>query len=195
MNFEDNHRFCFEFFNDENGNKLINFIRGDLNTKVYLYNFNNLEEGNLVPNYKAIAVDKEKYKFVISEGIKFLNQNNIKDIVWIDVCGYLKKCNTFDIAEMQVPMERNVKTLWGINSKMPKDIKLYLNSLDKYLGIETIKECDETTNCIYLSVFNDNYNDYSQKLTEFVNKNGIGPFEGFIPLTKYGEYNTKVLKR
>lgn len=195
MNFEDDLSYCFEFINTDNGSKLIDYLMFYFGIKVYIINYDDISNDNIITGYKIIAVEKKYYETAIDKGIDFLTKNNINDILWLDAGGFLRKNNTFEIAEMQVPMNRKVKPLWGIEKNMPTDLKYYLRYLDDYLGVKTFRECDDFTNSIYLSADKDKYEECSRKLEEHIELYGYGPFEKIIPLTKYGEYKIKKLSK
>ena len=79
MNFEDDLSYCFEFINTDNGSKLIDYLMFYFGIKVYIINYDDISNDNIITGYKIIAVEKKYYETAIDKGIDFLTKNNKKN--------------------------------------------------------------------------------------------------------------------
>lgn len=179
LDIETKYKQTFLISDDQNGNKLVNYIYNDLGVKKVLI-------ATLRDGFSCLLVSNEMYEDVIVLGNKYIEEENIKNILWLDECGAIKKCGYFDIALLELPESRIGNYMWAIESKLPKDISNYINKMKEFLGISVVVEYYNDCNSICLSIKNLEQEVYREVLELFVKKEGVGPFERIIPMEKFG---------
>jgi len=170
--------------NKENALKLYDYIHDELGisevTKIY---YNN-------GNFYSLVVREENYRKAIINGHRFAYDNNMTDVFWIDSSNCFEKVGCLQIAYMV--MDKNVKgnIMWGLDKHLPKDIKLYLKELENYLGVSLFRTCvnDDENYCFVIVAKGMDYEKYMERLDNFINEYGVGPFIEIIPLDECGNF-------
>jgi len=144
-----------------------------------------------------VIVPKKDYKKSILYGKKFINDNNINNIFWVDPYGCLVKKDELNICYMKLPSNKKGNKMWGIDKHLPRDIYYYLKGLESYLGTNIYQEyiSNEEESGLIVTVKGDDYKKYMNDLKNYIILNGIGVFTSIEPMTEYGLIMNNKVKR
>ena len=149
--------------------------------------------------------DMDEYENIIKDGNKFLISNNIKDVLYVDICGNLLNPNLIYLGLLNLD-KRKGSIFWALDERLPKDVKNYLSCLKKHIDPKgTIIQRYEEDKCggylVLMSKDINKYEEYQYKMQEFFVENGFGPFDSFEILNEVGaivddtKYLSKTLKK
>lgn len=179
-------RTCYVSYNSENMLMLYNYL-------LRKYSFEIISCGlEIDTNMSFIdTCDMEEYENIIKDGNKFLISNNIKDVLYADICGNLLNPNNLIYLGLLNLDKRKGSVFWALDERLPKDIRNYLFCLKEYIGSKDtiIQRYEEEKNDGYLVLMSkdiNKYEEYQYKIQEFFAENGFGPFVSFETLNETG---------
>lgn len=149
--------------------------------------------------------DMDEYENIIKDGNKFLISNNIKDVLYVDICGNLLNPNLIYLGLLNLG-KRKGSIFWALDERLPKDVRNYLFCLKEYIGSKDmiVQRYEEEKSGGYLVLMSkdiNKYEEYQYKMQEFFVENGFGPFDSFETLNEVGaivddtKYVSKTLKK
>lgn len=191
---------CFASYNDENISKLYEYLFNNCNIKCIQSGMDLESELSFIVIY-----DLRYYYDVIKKGNKFLGKNKVKDVFWFDNVGNIIESDLTYLGLFNLCNKKG-NVFWGIDEKLPKDIKNYLSCLKKHIDPKgTIIQRYEEDKCggylVLMSKDINKYEEYQYKMQEFFEENGFGPFVSFETLNEVGamvddtKYLSKTLKK
>ncbi|MCI8544861.1 MAG: hypothetical protein HFH09_01360 [Bacilli bacterium] len=139
----------------------------------------------------VIDVPAKEYERVLLEGQKYVVEQNLQAVCWINQYGEAIECGYLELAYAILRRQRKGNALWCLDKYLPDDVKEYLRKMSVALGVDVGHFYNETDRALCLAPQSLDYQEQLKLMKEFIVKEGTGPFSRIIPLTFTGKKQEK----
>ena len=141
--------------------------------------------------YSVIDIPQEDYERVLPETQKYVVENNLPYVKWINQYNVALECGYVQLAYAILRRKRKGNVLWCANQYLPEDIYAYARKMEEALGVEVTQSYNETDRALCFASQSLDYKKQLELMKSFILQEGTGPFSRIMPVTYTGEVQKK----
>lgn len=141
--------------------------------------------------YSVIDIPQKDYERVLPEVQKYVVENNLPYVKWINQYNVALECGYVQLAYAILRRKRKGNVLWCANQYLPEDIYAYARKMEEALGVEVTQSYNETDRALCFASRSLDYKKQLELMKSFILQEGTGPFSRIMPVTYTGEVQKK----